>query len=64
LEFARCIGIDPGRKDAMAVLDERGQLLPVTDACSADELGVLDIAPVLTNALSHGKAMVVVERPL
>ena len=54
MEFARYIGIDPGRKGAMAVLDERGQLLLMTDACSTEELGVLDIEPVLLDAVSHG----------
>lgn len=38
----------------MAVLDERGQLLLMTDACSTEELGVLDIEPVLLDAVSHG----------
>ncbi len=62
--FHLFIGIDPGRKGAMAVLDARGELLSLHDACSGAELGVLDIEPVLRDAVQQGPSLVVVERPL
>lgn len=64
MSFSYYIGIDPGRKGALAVLNEAGELVLLTDACSTEELGVLSIEPVLLEYACKGQALVVVERPL
>lgn len=64
MSFTNYIGIDPGTKGAIAVLDAEGRLLSMADAKSTDELGVPAIEPVLQAAVAAGSVLAVVERPL
>lgn len=63
-KFDTYIGIDPGRKGAMAVLNGDGSLRAFYEAASAEELGAMAIEPVLAEAALRGMVLAAMERPL
>lgn len=60
--FQRYIGVDPGSKGAIAVLDAEGRLIRVHDAKSDDDLATAVIAKVIREESVHGPVAFAVER--